>query len=216
MSGIGITVKSDELTKLYVLADELAGADRATELLNRMGEVLQETVRAHFEALAGDSAHHKSSEALGAERTGFYEEAARNVQSPQIEGGGVAVSVDHAGLAQRYFGGDIHAKEGGFLTIPARAEAYGHRAREFDNLQLIIFPSGAGALIAKGAVTQRGKRGAAAQFDSEGSEVFFWLVRQVHQEADPTVLPDDDEILNPAIAAAGDYIDILTERAMAA
>jgi hypothetical protein len=209
MSGFAITVQSDDLTRLAHLSDQLAGAASYTELLNRAGEVLQETVRAHFEELANDAIHHESSESLGAARTGFYEEAAGKVQSFQIESGAVSVSVEHEGLAQRYFGGDIHAKEGGFLTIPARAETYCHRAREFENLQLVIFAGGeSGMLVAKDGGAKhlgRGKR-TLPTMDAQGSDVFFWLVRSVHQEPDPTVLPDGDEILDAAVAACGDYI----------
>src|ERR1700726_2760847 len=129
---VTIKVQADELLKLSEIADQLAGAAASTTLLNRVGEVLQETVRGHFERLAGDTAHHRTAEALGADRTGFYEEAADKVQTPQIEGeNAVSVSVDHEGLAQRFYGGDISGKP--FLTIPARSEAYGHRAREVQN-----------------------------------------------------------------------------------
>src|SRR4051794_23815233 len=117
MSGIGLTIQADELDALFTLAEQLSGASASSQLLGRVGEVLQETVRGHFEKLAGDTAHHKTSEALGADRSGFYADAANKVQAPQIEGQGVSVSVDHQGLAQRYYGGDIVGNP--FLTIPA-------------------------------------------------------------------------------------------------
>ena len=94
-----------------------------------------------------------------------------------------------AGIAQRYFGGDIDAKAGGYLTIPALAAAYGRRAREFD-LRFVIF----------------GNTGKVALLDAEG-EVYYWLVRHVTQSGDATILPTEEEVIVAAKKAAGDYMD---------
>lgn len=213
---IGITIESDALSDLQTAVETLGGAVTGRDVMLVMGRAAQQVIKEHFEKIAGDSAHHESSSALGAERSGFYERAANAVQAPQLESDGVVISIEQQGLAQRIFGGDIEPVNAKFLTIPARAETYGHRAKEFENLRFILFPSGAGALVAAdGGGSLRGARGgrkALPSMDALGSDVYFWLVKQVHQEPDPTVLPSDEEILDPAIAAAQSYVERVWER----
>jgi hypothetical protein len=49
----------------------------------------------------------------------------------------VIVSIDELGFRQRFEGGTINAPGEGWLTIPARSEAHGHRAREFNDLRFV-------------------------------------------------------------------------------
>jgi hypothetical protein len=186
-----------------------------------MGRAVAGVLRDYFYKLAADSQHHKTADTLGAGRTGFYERAAQGVQQPELESGGFKVAINHEGLAQRLFGGTIAPVSANFLTIPARTEAYGKRAGEFDNLRLILFPSGAGALVQReatvlrgGARGSRGTAGLAGRSKGEGlgGLVFFWLVKQVTQQPDPSVLPTEEEMLDPAIEAARDYLDRVWEK----
>lgn len=202
MSGIAITIESKDLDAAIAKADELGALAQSADLRLIAGRAMQQAVSAHLFALAQDSAHHVISESLGAERTGFYEDAAQAAENPgalQAVPDGALLSIAQEGLAQRYFGGTIEAKAGSFLTIPAQAQAYGHRAREFSNLRLIMFPSGLAALIDKD------------EPEHEGG-VMYWLVRSVTQAADPTVLPTEDAMLDPAITAVRDQISTVFER----
>jgi hypothetical protein len=218
---IAINIQADALDDLVTALDTLSGEVAGDQIKKVVGRSMQQTIRQHFERLAGDSEHHQTAENLGGERTGFYERAALGVHQAQLESGGVSVSVELEGLAQRLFGGTIEAKPGSFLTIPARTETYGHRASEFSNLMMIIFPSGSGALVAKsGGGTFRGRgRGKGGRnigkplpaIDKFGSDVYYWLVKQVTQRPDPSVLPTDAEILDPAIASARDFIAMIFE-----
>jgi hypothetical protein len=207
---IAITIRAEEMDSVLASVDALGNSATLDQVKKVMGREMQQIIKAHFERLAGDNEHHQTAENLGGQRTGFYERAALQVNPAQIESDGVSVSVEFEGLAQRLFGGIIDARPGGFLTIPARAETYGHRAREFSNLMMIIFPSGAGALVAKpeGHVTggKGGKRRTVPAIDKFGSDVFYWLVKSVTQPPDPTVLPTDEEILDPVIASAQSFI----------
>lgn len=204
MSGVGITIQSDDLEKLIGSTKALETELTSSDLLLVAGRAVQQTLTSHFFDLSRDSIHHRTAETLGANRTNFYEEAAQAVQQPIIEGSdSVMVSVDGpAGLAQRYFGGTIEGKP--YLAIPALAEVYGKNARDvFDELQLkmIIFPSGAGAIIKKGE-----------KFVDHETEVYYWLVRSVTQAADPSVLPTEEELLDPALLAVQEQIGFALTR----
>lgn len=221
---VSIEIRSEELAGLVADVDRLGDAMKSRELLQIVGRSMQQTVKNHLEEISRDTLHHRSADSLGAARTGFYERASQAVQAPQAEDDGVSVSILHQGLAQRYFGGTIRAKEGHLLTIPARTEAYGKRAREFANLRLIMFPSGAGALVEreatvwKGGKSPRGARKIAGSIAEKtkgteiGGGVFYWLVQQVHQDPDPTVLPTSEAILDPALAEVRDFIGLQFER----
>jgi hypothetical protein len=165
-----------------------------------MGTGMRDVIREHFLDVANDTQHHQSAESLGAERTGFYQEAYENTQAARVEGDNVVVSIDQEGLAQRYFGGDISGRP--LLTIPARSEAYGHRAREFD-LKLVKFPSGIYALIDPN------------EEQHEGS-VYYWLVREVHQVGDTSILPTADQTIGAAIAAGQKHIATVWEQQLGA
>lgn len=215
MTGVAMTIQREDLAEILSLVESVGGAMASDEAKMIAGTSLRETLQAHFYALENDSLHHRSAQSLGADMTHFYGEAAQETQTPQVEAEGVSVSITKQGVAQRYFGGEIEGDP--FLTIPARAEAYGHRARDFDNLRLIIFPSGAGALVEREATVLRGgKRGASnlagslggkSKGDEIGGGVFYWLVRHVHQEPDETVLPTEDEMIDPVIDRLQERLD---------
>lgn len=197
MSGITLTADASELAKLDAMVEKTAGAVTREDVRLQVGRAVAETIRTHFSQLANDQAHHQIARSLGAAPTGFYERAAGAVQSPQLEGTDqISISIDHQGLAQRLFGGTISAKPGSWLTIPARAEYYGERARDQADLQFIVFPSGLAALI---------------QEDEEKHEglVAYWLVKSVHQDKDPTVLPSEDKMLDPALAEVSRQLEAI-------
>jgi hypothetical protein len=200
---VGIEIETAELDRLMTAASGLGEALDSDALKQAMGGAMHDTIVENFRVIALDSQHHQSAQSLGAQPTGFYVEAQQNTQPARIQSDGVSVSIDQEGLAQRYFGGDISARPGSFLTIPARGEAYGHRAREFPFLKLIKFPSGLYALIDS------------AEEQHEGS-VWYWLVRSVHQQADPSILPTDEQIIGAAIAAGSEYVDQVWEQQLAA
>jgi len=194
-AGVSITVHAESLDQAVKDVERLKGAAGGQQVRSEMGFAIMQTVRRHFSQIAQDAEHHESAQSLGADRTGYYERARAGTQEPVIEGEGVSVSVALAGIAQRYFGGVVHARPNSFLTIPALAIAYGKRAREFD-LRLIIFgDTGLAALVSKSVAKP-----------SEG-EVYYWLVRSVTQKGDPTILPTDEEMVDAAKQNALAYID---------
>lgn len=213
----------DIVTAVETLDQGIAGDD----VHDVIGASAFETIHDHFVELAGDSVHHRTSISLGAQRTGFYEKAADAVEKPQLVSEGVLIRVASEGLAQRYFGGTIEAgKTAKLLTIPARAESYGRRADEFDNLKLIMFGADKGALVmpAEAALSKR-DRGIRSRVSAihdrpedveERGYIYFWLVRSVTQEGDETVLPTDEEIADPALQSVQRYIERIWDERTAA
>jgi hypothetical protein len=162
----------------------------------------------HLTALDADRPN-----ALGGQRTHFYANAGK-ATSYAVQENGVTVSVNQTGIAQRYFGGTIEPVNAKYLTIPARAEAHGRRAGEFNNLEVLFGRNGPYALAERQATSfsirsrfdKSGNRQSAIKNrKSVGGGIFFWLVKSVTQEPDPTVLPDEPSILNAALTAARDY-----------
>jgi hypothetical protein len=153
----------------------------------------------------------------------YYLQAARSVSSRDGGTGLGLVTVTQTGFMQRLFGGRIAAKSTTYLTIPACPEAYGHRAREFNDLEfklalddhgslrpaLVRRVSQAISLVRRkqsdGRVQTKVKAG-----DLRGGEVMFWLVRSVYQRPDPSVLPEADKMQSAATGAINTRIERLT------
>jgi hypothetical protein len=149
---------------------------------------------------------------MGWPSTGFWEKAARSVVW-EVSHDGVLLSGDQQGLAQRYYGGDIEPlNEGGKLTIPAREEAYGKTASSFNNLKAVYrwvngHPEAFALVEADATQIHYGRKlkGGQRDFSTQisGGLVMFWLVRSVHQEGNPNVVPPLDlfmEVIEKRIA----------------
>ncbi len=199
MSGVALTIQADDLQAIRDSVETLHGAVTGDDVLRVIGHAMTETVRRHFAELAQDAQHHQTAQSLGADRSGFFEKARQGTHDAQLEEGGVSVSIDARGIAQRYFGGTIEARPGSYLTIPAIAIAYGKRAREFD-LRLVLFgDTGLAALVSKSV-------------PADESNVYYWLVRSVTQAADPTILPEESEIIDAAKQNALGFIEAVWEK----
>lgn len=138
---------------------------------------------------------------MGGRRSHFYGQAARSTQFGAAPDS-FFVSIDHVGFRQRLEGGTIRPVKAKMLTIPATAEAYGHRAREFNNLRFALL-KGIPALVQ--STSQRigyrrpkgSAKGSAAGKVTKGKvipdKVMFWLARSVYQGPDPNVLPTEQD-----------------------
>jgi hypothetical protein len=171
------------------------------------GRSVTNSVRDHFDDLEADRPNK-----LGGHRTHYYSGARKGTRFI-YEGDHVTVSIAQVGIRFRYFGGTIRAGQnpssvGGkptkYLTIPATAEAYGHRAADFDDLELLW---GRGGPYGLGRV----ERKTVAIADSFGAktvstEVLFWLVKTVEGAPDKTMLPDDSEIRDSVTRDFNKYV----------
>jgi hypothetical protein len=141
----------------------------------------------------------------GSIRTGFYERAAQSTTAPEVEGNKVSVAITERGFRQRYRGGDIEPGEGKkYLTLPGWAPSYGTRAPEWTAGTTLLWgkdKTGTVRPIAiistegleySGTKSARSRNKQASRLAPE--QILFWLVTQVHQEGDPTILPPPEAI----------------------
>lgn len=149
--------------------------------------------------------------------TGFWAGAARSTNYDLLADA-ININVNQQGVRQRLEGGRINAKDGGWLTIPARQEAYGNRAREFNNLHFVFFRSNLAALaenqsqdVSFGRTKKDGTRTVTAG-EERGGGVMFWLVRSVNQEANPKVIPTEQQIIETATKTATGIIERAAKR----
>jgi hypothetical protein len=176
-----------------------AAALKGTRLNTQIGRGVAELFKEHFFELDRERPN-----ALGGQRTHFYGDAAKATSSYGDEAG-ATITVAQQGIRQRLLGGTIRAVNGKYLTIAARAEAYGKRAREFKDLVFVKL-SGDRAMLVQ-ADSQRvffGRRrdGRATQGEVRGGLVMFWLVPSVTQKGDPTVLPRETQIREVVMTVA--------------
>lgn len=150
----------------------------------------------------------------------FYRQAGDSVTALADQRGAI-VSVTQLGFRLRFFGtsglpgGALRPKNGTYLTIPAAPEAYGHRAREFNDLDFAIVEnpdtgSLQPALVRRAQTvikhrrvkTKEGVTFKATAVMSLLPAVMYWLTRSVTQAADPTVLPYSELMQARALEAA--------------
>lgn len=196
---IGLEITYPDPEKLPVLLRLSKGlSDTGTRKV--MGRAIVTLCRKHFSDLDEQRANK-----LGGQRTHFYGAARRAVGQPELlAGDGLKVSIAHEGLAQRYYGGDIVAKDAGALTLPVHPAAHGKRAREFSDLELIPTPKAPKAKAILARPNEQSANGI--------GEVYYVLVKRVTQEPDPSVLPSDNEILHAALHAGDAHIKRLISR----
>ncbi|MFH0907200.1 MAG: hypothetical protein V1929_00355 [bacterium] len=199
MPAYGITI-TDTATPLL---SKLASSSPPPGLFKAAGEAGQRILRLHFSAKQQGEAH-RSAEQLGAKSTGLFADFGRATNWQEAPSG-ILLQVSDVAARQRYYGGVIRPVSRTFLTMPANAYAYGKRAREVGVTLKFMFaedPHNPGtmrpALVAPDAVTKgvgkARKDGTRRQRVIRPGGVYYWLIRQADQKADPTVLPRDEEL----------------------
>ena len=177
-----------------------------------VGRSAVNTIRAHL-----FRANRTRPNVLGGTRTNFYASAARGT-SFQSVGDGAVVSIAQIGIRQRVLGGTIKPKTAKFLTIPVAPEAYGKRAREFGDLEVIFGAGGQPvALATKGtrslSITQNAHGKTVQRLTGRRGVILFRLVRSVTQRPDPTVLPDEATLGDNIGRDVSAYLNRLVDRA---
>ena len=191
-------------------ARRLAAAIRPATINPVVGRSGVNTLREHFFGLNASRPNR-----LGGKRTQFYADAARGTSSV-TQPDGALISVNQVGIRLRLLGGTVRAGANGsgkkWLTIPARAEAHGKRAGEFNDLRFVFFEHGA-ALVRNEQTTLKRKRdrktGKVSYVAGEerGGEVMFWLKRSVTQKPDPGVLPRPELVAARLDRDVGAFVD---------
>lgn len=145
------------------------------------------TIKDHLVELNGQRAN-----ALGGKRSNFYANAAESIAMESTDDE-ATVSVTEQGFALRYFGGEVTPVNAKALAIPARAEAYGLGPREPSVPELTAFYF-------------KGQKAFGGLQDEQG-RVWYWLLPSTQHQADPSVLPTEDQLT----AAANDALEIYIE-----
>jgi len=194
MLGIHIQTK-DAATEVITDLEKDIEPDRVAPIIGRAGV---NHIKGHLVSLDNSRANR-----LGGKRTHFYASAARSTNF-QITSEGVVISINHVGVAQRYFGGTIRPVNAKRLTIPASAEAYGKRAGEFGKLEPVFGRNGiVGLRRPKHKTAGRTRQGRYTR----GGEILFWLVKSATQAADKSVLPTEAELGAEVREQVGTYIE---------
>jgi len=213
-----VDVKDDVSQVLAALENGLASK---TDAGWAAAESIQNLVAEHF-VERGSRLHHSYAE------HNFYEDAAQaTMASNALEAVADGINLiiyknDKQGVAQRYYGGTITPKHANNLAIPAplNPESYGKMASEiFDEWDLkwrpYHGPHSIGALVTTkgGSATMIAPRTTGkkkGQFKATGAilgeTVMYWLCKSVEQEADPTVLPTDEEMHGAAREGTIKYV----------
>lgn len=169
------------------------------------GRAVVNTVRAHL--FARNASHPNK---LGGTRQNFWAAAARSTHM-RSESWGAMVSINALGFRLQYQGGTVRPTTRKFLTIPAKAEAYGKRAGEFDDLEFTIIPGKGPALVAarRSEIRIRKVKGGFKVVHTGstlGNDVFYWLARSVRIPAHPDALPPEAKMAEAAQGAVGSFL----------
>jgi hypothetical protein len=154
---------------------------------------------------------------MGGRSTGFWTDAARSTHGEAVADG-VVITVSKQGVLQRYKGGTIKPRPGKkYLTIPARAEAYGKLASDFNNLRFAFTEYGPALVeadatqISIGRKKKDGSRTIKNKGET-GGKVMFWLRRMVTQRGNEDVIPKVGVIEQAILAAAEDHVSLEGEQ----
>jgi len=200
-------------------AEAVTKALLSVEINRAMAQGVSQRIKRH---LIGLSSSRWSARPEGSVPTQFYAKASRATHVFSAEQTGFSVGVDQIGMRQRLMGGPIDPVNRKVLTIPADGAAYGHRAGEFDNLQLawrvvdgkakcIGLESTDGTKGRERILTGSGRWRTVSRA-SLGNRLMFRFIRHADQKGDPTVLPTPDEMKQAAVDAAGQYLKAIKAR----
>lgn len=205
---IAIRIDSSPIARLVSQAQAI-GQD--AELLNVGARGLAEKLRSFFGLLDQSRPN-----AMGGTRTHFWGKVRRSVQNPVVTPPAAEVSINHLGFAQRLFGGFIRPVTRKFLTIPASPEAYGKTAGEFRGRLRFGFAENRYGSLSPALLTSdsstvrlgRKRKDGSRKFSGKARPglVMFWLVKQVYQRPDPTVLPSAEELEAAAVVPMENYL----------
>ena len=175
-----------------------------------LGRALANVLKSHFRE------RNKTPNKLKGARTNFWSQVAAGVNNPVVVSRGVSVTVSHAAIAQKVFGGRIVPTKKKNLAIAVHADAHGKSPRVFANLAFI--PSRKGGVNATtgylvegvAAVIARGpNKGQSTTRPKEGGKLLYVLRGFVDQAPDPKALPTDAAMGEAMVKAAGIHLKSL-------
>jgi hypothetical protein len=173
-------------------------------------------------AVAGriSAEQHRTANRLGANPTGHLADAYQAIESVSDDDSARLLVPSHSRLRAAFGGYTVRPTKSKFLTIPIAAEAYGRRAREFDDLFVMSRP-GKALMLARREEgdTQRGYMRARTYQNRKTRDrdanikPMYLLLKEVDIKGDETLIPFP-ELEEVAVTAALDYIDEEIERSL--
>jgi hypothetical protein len=151
---------------------------------------------------------------LGGKREHYYS-GARKLTEFKIDGNTAYVFTTQVGMRLRYFGGTVEAGKNisaysgqptKYLTIPANAEAYGHVAADFGDLEVLWGRKGPYALGRVERRTIARTDGTFGVSKALSTEVMFWLTPSVNIPSDVTMLPETDKVVEDMTGDFNRYV----------
>ena len=176
----------------------LAGLRDRTRLHEFAGRQVQTSTSDYLRMIAPRK--HKTANRLGAQPTGHLSSAAESVTS-KASGNDAVVTITSPGIRRAFRELRIQSR-GRLLTIPASAQTYGKRARDFTDLTFIPFQN---ARRTKALAWVRG-RGRNRQV-----EIAYWLLERVNIPQDRELLPSSEALAQAATEGAKSYIRLLLQ-----
>jgi hypothetical protein len=134
---------------------------------------------------------------LGGPREHFWNRVAQSVSAPVVaaDGRALVISITQPGYAQKVYGGIITAKRVRNLAIPETPEAYGRSPATFERetgAKLFVVKTARATVLARRIESAGGG----------GLQVEYLLTPSVNQAADPTALPDMEQLAEAMAARA--------------
>lgn len=165
-----------------------------TGLHAALATVAEQDTRAYLRGIAKIT--HKTSARLKAAPSGYLTKAAEAVES-RYDATQTVVTV-HGEIFKRVMGPvTVKPREKKYLTLPATAEAYNHRAGEFKDLFFVLTKKGTAFLAKK---------------DGDKLKIYYWLKTSVVLPQDRQLLPSDQAWAATAEAGADAYLDEVREK----
>jgi len=145
--------------------------------------------------------------------THFWADAARST-SFALDSDGFTITTNKQGVLQRYLGGTIKPTGGRkYLTIPAREEAYGKLASDFNNLRFAITDQGPALVEADATRIKIGRQKKDGtrnikNLGETGGAVMFWLRRSVTQRGNTNIIPTTEKITEVLLTGTRDHLSL--------
>jgi hypothetical protein len=196
------TFKFDDVKFKVEFSGILAKAKDPEAILLGAGREVRNQLRKHFRARDKDSPN-----ALSERRSHFWLQIMQSVNQPQVENPTtVSITISDPRFAQKVFGGTIHAKNAGALTIPVEEKAYGRTANTFEaetGLKLFLVKIGGGNSNA----LENAVLAVADPTSPNHITVEYILTKSVTQSADTEALPQKSLLEKAAISRSQKMLD---------
>ena len=184
-NGVSVKIRSKGLERALRALGDFA------EMGKEAGAIrLNQLFRDHFAALHNE--RHRDG------GSGFYAKASDSVFH-RVTREGIYVGTKQQGLRQRLKGGEIRPRKAKALTIPIHPDAYGKRASDSSLGDLFMIRSQSGVALL-------------GRSDGDQFIPYYLLLKSVNQDADPSVIPSEADIMNTLTPALRDTLNIIKRR----